>query len=227
MEKIKNTIRKNLALIMSIIAAVLIIGGIVLIVLGINLANSTFNKVMFIIMSVVMILLGCVMTYFVFLTREELSASDEPNLFLYDKASGKNLSPDILSFELINKRMGFFMSCISSSLKEIWSEDIFEREEVFDGVDEMRVLLAYKMLYDLADKDAPMLWGFYLNAPQGLINSICDSIESNGDEFGRYIVKLYAAAGGNYEKSRKFLIDNKSYIEKKMFKCASENIEKF
>lgn len=227
MDKIKNAIRKKLTLVMSIIAALLIIGGVVLIVLGMSLANSTFNKVMFIIMSIVMILLGCVMLYFVFLTKDGENGHEEPNLFLYDAATERNMSADALTFDLVNKRMTFFMSRISSGIREIWSEDIFENDEVFDGVDELKVLLAYKMLYDLVDRDNPGLWALYLNASRELMSSICDQIESNGDEVGRYILMLHDKADGNYEKSRKFLLDNRARIEKWMLRCAADNIEKF
>lgn len=212
-------------LIMTIAAAVLIFGGVALIILGITLANSTFFKVMFIIMSIAMILLGCVMTYFVFLLKEQ--GDEEPNLFLYDSNSGKNLSADVLTFDLVNKRMGFFMSRVSGSIREIWSGDIFDNDEAFDGVDELKSLLAYKMIYDLADKDIPALWELYLNASSELIESIAECMRNNGDEFGKYIVKLHSSANGKADKSKKFLLDNKTYLENKMFNCAKNNIDKF
>ena len=212
---------------MSIAAGVLILGGVALIVLGMMFANSTFFKVMFIIMSIVMVLLGCVITYFVLLVKDNGFEDEEPNLFLYDANSERNLSADVLTFDLVNKRMAFFMSRVSSSIREIWTENIFENDEAFDEVDELKTLLAYKMVYDLADKDIPALWALYLNADTELIEDICENIANNNDEFGKYIVKLHATANGNYEKSRKFLTDNKAYLESKMFNCAKRNIEKF
>ena len=210
---------------MTIAAAVLIFGGVALIILGITLANSTFFKVMFIIMSIAMILLGCVMTYFVFLLKEQ--GDEEPNLFLYDSNSGKNLSADVHTFDLVNKRMGFFMSRVSGSIKEIWTGNLFDNDEAFDGVDELKSLLAYKMIYDLADKDIPALWELYLNASPELISAIAECMRNNGDEFGKYIVKLHSSANGKADKSKKFLLDNKSYLENKMFNCAKNNIDKF
>lgn len=233
MEKIKNTVRNNLLLIMSIIAGVLIVGGIVLIVLGITLAEATFFKVMFIITSIVMILLGCVMTYFVLTVREQGDSSDEPNIFLYDPETEKNMSVDRLNFALVNKGMGKFMRHVSSTVKELWTGNIFDDDEAFGGVDGFKTLLAYKMLYDLADRDAQLLWDLYLNASEDLILSMSEQIERNCDakgrfdEFGRYIIKLHSSADGNYEKSRKFILDNKGYLEKKMFEYAKSNIEKF
>ena len=210
---------------MTIAAAVLIFGGVALIILGITFANSTFFKVMFIIMSIAMILLGCVMTYFVFLLKEQ--GDEEPNLFLYDSNSGKNLSADVLTFDLVNKRMGFFMSRVSGSIKEIWTGNLFDNDEAFDGVDELKSLLAYKMIYDLADKDIPALWELYLNASPELISAIAECMRNNGDEFGKYIVKLHSSANSKADKSKKFLLDNKSYLENKMFNCAKNNIDKF
>ena len=227
MEKIKSVIKNNLLLIMSIAAGVLILGGVALIVLALTLSNTAFYKVMFIIMSIVMVLLGCVVTYFVLLVKDNGLEDEEPNLFLYDAETERNLSADILTFDLVNKRMAFFMSRVSNSIREIWTENVFDNDEAFDGVDELKTLLAYKMIYDLADKDIPGLWELYLNADSELIEEIEINIANNGDEFGKYIVKLHATANGNYEKSRKFLTDNKAYLENKMFNCVKRNIEKF
>lgn len=228
MEKIKNVIKNNLLLVLAITSGVLILGGVVLIVLGITLANTLFFKIMFIIMSVAMILLGCAMTYFILLIKDRNSEPDEPNLFLYDSASGKNMSVNVLDFELVNKRMTFFMSrATNNSIRALWSGNIFENDELFDGVDELKSLLAYKMVYDLADKDIPALWDLYLNADASLISSIETQLRNSGDEIGKYLVKLHATANASAEKSRKFLMDNKSYLEGKMLACVKNNIDKF
>ncbi|MBE6547856.1 MAG: hypothetical protein E7667_03125 [Ruminococcaceae bacterium] len=227
MEKIKNAVKNNLSLILAIISALLIVVGVIFIVLGITSAKTTFTAVMFIITALVMILLGCVMVYFILLLKGEGNAPVEPNLFLYDSNSGENMSEDVLDFELVNKRMAFFMSRITPSVKDMWTTNLFANDEAFDDVDELKTLLAYKMLYDLADKDIPGLWNLYLNADAEIIESIADYIEANGDEFGKYIIKLHSTASGSFEKSRKFLMDNKAYLESKMFNCAKNNIEKF
>lgn len=227
MEKIKNAIKENLLLVMTIIAAALILGGVILIVLGITLAEKTIFKVMFILMPIVMILLGCVMTYFVVMVKDKDNEPEEPNLFLYDSESGKNMSEDVLTFDLVNKRMAFFMSRVTSSIRELWTGDVFDNDEAFDGVDELKSLLAYKMIYDLADRDIPALWDLYVGASDELIADISDAIQANGDEFGKYIVKLHATANGSYEKSKKFFTDNKAYLQNKMLGCAKNNIEKF
>lgn len=227
MEKIKNAIKNNLLLVLAITSGVLILGGVILIVLGITLASKVFFKVMFIVTSVAMILLGCAMTYFIMLIKDKNAEPEEPNLFLYDSASGKNMSASVLDFELVNKRMTFFMSRASSSIRALWSGNIFANDELFDGVDELKTLLAYKMIYDLADKDIPALWELYLNADASLISAIETELRNNGDEIGKYVIKLHSTANGSAEKSRKFLMDNKSYLEGKMLACAKSNIDKF
>ncbi len=216
-------------LILMVVSGVLILGGVVLIVLGIALAKATFFKVMFIIISVLMILLGCVMLYFVFMVKEHDRGSEEPNLFLYNPETDENMSSEVLSFELVDKRMTFFMSRIARNIREVWSTNLFDNEEVFDGVDELKTLLAYKMLYDLADKDVPALWELYLRADGGLIKAISENIESNGDPLANHLSRLHgeAVAKSSVERSRKFLTDNKTYIRNKMFACAKNNIEKF
>lgn len=227
MKKFQDFIRNHLFIILGITAGVSLVGGIVLIALAIGVVKETLNIVMFWIMGVLLILLAVAMGYFIYLVASSESESDEPNLFLYDSKTETNMPAENLNFSLVNKRMTFFMSHLTNNIREVWTRNLFLEEEAFDGIEELKSLLAYKMLYDLADKDIPALWELYLNADASLISAISEKIRNNGDEFGKYVVQLHAGAKGSYEKSRKFLLDNKGYIESKMFICVKNNIDKF
>ena len=226
MEKIKNALKNNLLLILAIVSGVLILGGIVICILGIAKASTAFYTVMLIIISIVMILLGCVLIQYINLVAGQ---NVSKNLFLYDTAENKNLDVEELDFDRINKRMGSFMGNISSGIRELWSENLFiGHDDIWGGTEELKTLLAYKMLYDLSVVNKEALWGLYLAADGELIEAMADAISNNdGDELGMYIMKLQAGAEGSFEKSKKFLDDNKNYIENKMFNFTKSNIEKF
>lgn len=227
MKKFQDFIRNHLFLILGIVAGLSLVAGIVLIALAVSVVVEVLNIVMFWIMGVLMILLAISMGYFIYLLVSGGSDKVEPNLFLYDSVTETNMPVEQVDFALVNKRMTFFISHVTSNIKDLWTKNIFLEEEAFDGVEELKSLLAYKMLYDLADKNVPALWDLYLNADESIISSISENIRNNGDDFGKYIVQLHAAANGRVDMSRNFLVDNKAYIESRMLICVRKNIDKF
>ena len=61
-----------------------------------------------------------------------------------------------------------------------------------------------------------------------LISSIADAISLNGDEeLAKAFKFLHENASGSYERTEKFLVDNKKYIQVKMLKYVKANIKRF
>ena len=110
----------------------------------------------------------------------------------------------------------------------MWTENVFETgNEIFDN-EACIPLVAYKILYDLIDRADENVWRLYLAADKKIINSISYALERNSDsELGKAFVFLHESANGSYERTEKFLLDNKKYIRNKMVKCVKANIDKF
>ena len=224
MEKIKSFVKQNLQLILLVLCGVLVISGILVIVFGGGNSES-WLKVMFIIFGIVLIALGCSLLFFAAIVGSDESA----NFFLYDGKTKSNVSIDDLDFETVNRKMTFVMTKLSSTASQVWTENVFEQEnEVFDGDDSFVPLVAYKILYDLSDRANESIWNLYVMADASIIDSIVSALEANDDgDLGKAFKYLHENAEGNYERTEKFLADNKKYIQNKMVKYVKTNINRF
>ena len=219
-----NNLKKKLPLIFLILGGLLILGGILMLIFG---AGDSFGflKVMFIITSVVMILLGGTCIYFV----STISAKVAPNFFLYETSTKTNMPVEELTFDHVNRKMTYFMSHVANNAREVWERDVVGSDNEFFGEEnQFRPLAAYKVLFDLADRGNETMWALYLGASDEIIVSIVDALALGGDvELGKAIRHLHKTAEGDAEKTVKFLSDNKVYIQKKMLKYVKANIAKF
>ena len=219
-----NNLKKKLPLIFLILGGLLILGGILMLIFG---AGDSFGflKVMFVITSVIMILLGAVCLYFV----STISGKVDPNFFLYETSTKTNMPIDDLTFDHVNRKMTYFMSRIANNAREVWERDVVGSEnEIFGEDNQFRPLAAYKALFDLVDRGNDTVWNLYLNASDEIIVSIVDALVACDDaELGKAVRHLHKTAEGDAEKTKKFLTDNKLYIQKKMLKYVKQNIEKF
>ena len=219
-----NNLKKKLPLIFLSLGGLLILGGVLMLIFG---AGDSFGflKVMFIITSIVMILLGCTCIYFV----STLTVKADPNFFLYETSTKTNMPIEELTFEHVNRKMTYFMSHVAKNAREVWEVDVVGSEnEIFGDENQFRPLAAYKVLFDLEDRGNETMWALYLAASDEIIVSIVDALALGGDvELGKAIRQLHKNAEGDAEKTQKFLSDNKVYIQKKMLKYVKANIEKF
>ena len=152
------------------------------------------------------------------------------NFFLYDQNTKSNVSLDDLDFDRINKKMVYVMSRLSSSASKVWTENVFEGDnEVFaDGDRRFAPLVAYKILFDLSERANEGVWNLYLMADASIIESIASALEINDDEeLAKAFRFLHENASGSYERTEKFLADNKKYIQAKMVKYVKVNIDQF
>ena len=225
MENLKNFIKRNLRVILAIACGVLVIVGIlVLVFLGGD--SDGWLKGMFVAFGIVLMVLGCALLLF----AAALGESEKANFFLYDAKTKSNISVDELDFAQINRKMSFVMTTLASSSAAAWNENVFSEEnEIFaDGDDAFVPLVAYKMLYDLCERANEEVWQNYIDADESLIDAISAAIELNDDhDLGKAFRFLHQNAEGDYERTEKFLSDNKKYIQNKMIKYVKANIDRF
>ncbi len=225
MEKLKSFVRQNLKLILFALFGLLVVTGILVIVLGGGHSDG-FLKVMFIIFGIVLELLACSVAFLAIVMGE----SEPANFFLYDGKKGANISLDELDFARVDKKMTFVMTNLTESVSEVWSRRVIfaQSSDVLRENEALVPLVAYKMLYDLAERANENVWGNYLSADALVIEDVAAALELNGDtELGNAFKFLFENAAGSYERTAKFLADNKRYIQSKMLKYVKANIERF
>ncbi len=207
-------------------SAVMLIGGILILIFGVSGAGSSLTKVLVAIEGALAIVIGLILGYIVILSRD-----DDANFFLYDRRTSKNIRPEDLTFERINSRMGYYMSLISSSQEQMWQKNVLGREnDRFGPNDVYKPLAAYKMLYDLAELDRMESWVLFNEADAEIISSLTAALKMNGeDEMARTLRFLYDEATGpeDIDRVRDFVMGNAKYIRRRMQKYIMDNLEWF
>ena len=221
-----KSILKNMSLILLITAGVLILGGILMLALLVPGAASVFFKVCLAIISILCILMGVGLLFCLYLGRD-----NDPNFFLYDTKTARNIPEDELDFERINNRMSYFMTTITTSVENLWTDNALDSDPDRFGVNGVyKPLAAYKMIYDLAEIDTPAGWRLFLNATPATISTLTDTLRASGEEaMAKTLIKAYNSASNSddYEWISDFLKGNKPYISRRMTAYVRKNMEWF
>ncbi len=215
--------KKKIPLIMAAVAIVSLVGAILLFVLAVPNANAAYKRVLEIILGILMIVLSVAIGYYLLVTRDV-----EPNFFLFDRAKKKNIPVENLTFTIVNERMSFFLTMVCDSAEQLWEENVLESDRKLGYRRVYRPLLAYKMLYDLADKNNDSYWSLLLQASPATVASLASALGQGGEQ---EMVKAFCFIMENYrsnpEKIKDFVCGNMRYIRGRMLGYIKKNIEYF
>ncbi len=210
-------------LILAVVGVISLIGAILLFCLAAPKADAAYKRVLEIIIGVLMLLMAVLCGVYVYVTRDA-----EPNFFLFDRAKKRNIPVENLTFPIVNERMSFFLTIVCESPEQLWKDDVLESDRKLGFRRVYRPLLAYKMLYDLADKNIATYWDLLLNAEPATLNSLYSALEQGGEQemvkAFRYIMENYR---NNPEKIKDFVCGNMKYIRGRMLSYIKRNIELF
>ena len=210
-------------MILSVVGAVSFIGALLILFLLVPNADATYKRVLEIVISCLMIVLSLLVVYYLYITRDA-----EPNFFLFDRAKKRNIPVENLTFTIVNERMSFFLTMVCESVEQLWQNNVLESDRKLGYRRVYRPLLAYKMLYDLADKNIAAYWDLLFAADKATVNSLCGALEQGGEQemvkAFRYIMENYR---DNPEKIKDFVCGNMRYIRGRMLGYIKRNIELF
>ena len=208
---------------MAAAAIVIAVAAVLILIFAVPGADAQYKKVLGTIIAILMLVLSAMVGYYLWLQRDV-----EPNFFLFDRAKKKNISVDDLTFKIVNERMSFFLTLHCDSVEQLWNENALENDSKLGYRRVFRPLLAYKMLYDLADKNLDTYWNCLLNASPDVIASLCNALEQGGEQ---EMVKAFRFLMDNYKgephKIKDFITGNTKYIRGKMLAYIKRNIERF
>lgn len=218
-----ETIKKYLPTILLVAGAVcLLIAVVVTVVTFANWGETPFMSVMWLLAALLFAALGGLVIYLAM-----ISATVTRHFFLYDKNLGKNIKPSELTFEIVNKRMTYFMTRMATSERQVWTANIVGSEdERFGKNDVYRPLMAYKMIYDLTEHNSPEYWKLFAKADVAIVSSICDALSDNDDaQLGATLVFLREHHAQNIDKISNFFMDNRAYMQKQMVNYVRANVD--
>jgi flagellar motor component MotA len=211
-----------LKIVLGVATVFFLIVAVALLILGCTLEMSALPRVILIIVALLALLLSVELGYFTYLLIDK-----NPNFFLYNTQTKRNISVQKLTFQMINSRMNRFLSGYATSEGKFWNDRVLDNPYL-DMEDKFKPLVAYKLLYGLASNDAEAGWRCLENASDDTIAFICKALRANGDnEFAGTIESIMKQNSVNIKMIRDYLIRNKKYIQNKMFRYVCENIESF
>ncbi|MBQ9416241.1 MAG: hypothetical protein IJU20_05325 [Clostridia bacterium] len=184
----------------------------------------TVVKVFAILFGIILLILMVLCLYYTFLECESM-----PNYFLYDKKKKRNIQPDKLTFDIVNSRMSFFVSRIAQGrASALWTGDVLQHEERFDKNHVYMPLVAYKMLYDLAEENSDRGWAMFENCTDENLKVILYALRSNGEEdMVRVLKYLKENLSHDYSRVSDYIIGNRKYIQKRMYGYVRRNLDAF
>lgn len=154
-----------------------------------------------------------------------LNKNAKANYFLYDSSTKTNVPVSKLNFAVVNARTGRYLSHFAASEGKIWNDRVLDTAEI-DA--EFAPVVAYKLLFSLADKDSEAGWNCLENASSKTIVFLCEAMNANSDfELSANFGKMMAEKPVNMPMVRDYLIRNKKYLQNRMVKYVVENIELF
>ena len=214
--------KKKVDMLLLVSCAFFAILAIVLFVFGIVYNKGALAKILLFIASVLVLLLAAEIAYLFVLSRNV-----KPNYFLFNPVLNMNMPVSKLSFEIIDEKMNKYLSNFAPSEGKLWTEGILENKASAIK-NEFRPLVAYKLLFDMADNDTEAAWKCFVLATDMTVEYLATGLAENGDgEMASAIRQLKNAKPINMKQTRSFLVGNKKYIKKKLTKYVVDNINKF
>lgn len=216
-------IKRLMPLAMLLIAFLSLVAAIIVLVSAAS-ADASYKKVLLRISAVLFFILMALALYYFYLTRES-----DPNFFLFDQTTRKNIPVDQLTFGIVNERMDFYLSLISDSDEELWQGGVLAKNDgSFGHEDIYRPLVAYKMLYDLTDRDDDVQWRLLEFAEVTTIRLLTRALKQGGDaDMAQAIVELYRGEGEEGENLRDFLKGNQKYLRGRMLRYVKQHLDYF
>ena len=216
--------RKNFDLILKIACVCFAVIAVVLFVFGIVYdGDHLLTKILMIVVALLSLALAGELAYLVWFS----DTGDAPNYFLYDSNTKKNVSVDKLTFGVVSKRMDRYFANYAPSEGKLWTDGVLDAPGI-NMEEAFKPLVAYKLLFDLADRDMEKGWKCFEAASYQTVDFVCSSIEMNGEaEVAGNIRKMKQIQPFQVRYIRDYLVSNKDYLQTKMMMYVRDNIEKF
>jgi len=206
------------AIVFAVLFVVLLLVGI----FAIPAATALLVKILVIIISVLCLLIGLELGYMYLIENESA-----PNYFLYNNQTKRNIPVQKLNFQIINGRMNRFLAGYAPSVGKLWTDRVLDNPYL-EMEDKFKPAVAYKLLYDLAEKDTEVAWHCFELASEETVEFLCIALEMNDDgEIAKNLRQMKNAEPLNIKCVRDYLVNNRNYLKGKLCRYIYDNIRLF
>lgn len=189
-------------------------------------SGGTARRVLLIICSILLLALSALYVYVILLSRNR-----EPNFFLFDRLTGRNIPPEKLTWRMVNDKLTLYIADNIGSERLLWSGDVLYDESKFGYRAAYRPLIAYRMLCDVArDESEGGNAGYFRlleQADEKRITLICRILDESGDTEMARALLLFKRSVGASEPFKRYLAANTRYLQGRMLGYVRRNIEYF
>ena len=217
--------QNKMKLLLGVVGIILAVVAIALFFVGvfaIDFSSAALVKIMVFVISFLCLALA-VELFFLFTVENEKA----PNYFLYNSQSKKNIPANKLSFQIINGRMNRYLSGFAPSEGKLWTDRILDNPYL-EIEDKFKPAIAYKLLYDLAERDNEQAWRCFEIASEETVEFLCSSLEMNYDtDMARTLRQLKGAYPLNLKLVRDYIVKNRNYLKGKLCRYIYDNIQLF
>ena len=220
----------NIALWASV--AVSLVLSIVTAVFGFT-SEKAFSKVVLIIVAILFLALALMVAYLAYIDTFKVmpTASRESrkvNYFLNAQNKKKAILPDELTFGIVDGQMNKYIIDTFGSPIALWQNQIFAEEGIFGKEDSFKILLAYKMIYDLQVHHSKKVWNMFFELSDIEFSDLRELLVRNGDEELAQTLSNYKDQGMScVGEASAFLDENESYIKTRMVNYVKRKIDLF
>ena len=192
-------------------------------------SERAFTKVILIFVSVLFLARAGMVAYLAYLdTFKVTSIVSKYNYFLNPQNRRKAISPDELTFEIVDSQMNAYVVDTFGSPLTLWQEQVFAEEGIFGAEDCFKVLLAYKMVHDLQTHHSKKVWNMFFDMSDVEFSDLAELLVRNGDEeFAKTLATFKERGVTSVSEASAFLDENESYIKSRMVNYVKRKIDLF
>lgn len=213
---------KMLLGIAAIVFAVLFVALLLVGIFAIPADSAAFVKVLVIIISALCLLIALELG-FMFIVENQSA----PNYFLFNSQTKRNIPVQKLSFQVINNRMNRYLAGFAASEGKLWTEGVLENPYL-EMENKFKPAVAYKLFYDLAEKDTEQAWNCFATASVATVEFLCEALEMNQDvEMAKTIRELKNSTPLNLKYARDYIVKNRTVLKTKLCRYIYDNIRLF
>ena len=123
--------------------------------------------------------------------------------------------------------MNRFLATYAPTEGKLWTDRALDDPDLTMR-DAYKPAVAYKLLYDLAEKDAEQGWKCFELASEETVEFICVALEMNNDlEMANTLRQMKASYPLNLKYVRDYIVKNRAYLKGKLTRYIYDNIQSF
>ena len=193
-----------------------------LVVFIFGLVNAhAVSKTFLIIAAILLVALGGVFYYMFFMLSEK-----RKNFFLSDPDTGRSITLDKLTFPIINERINLYIAERIEDANEMMTGEILTRRGIFGQRDVYRPLIAYKILFDLAQQNDQSGWNAFYSMSDSAFTQLTNALNTaNDNNMARRLMQLRQMRDD--ARLCDFIVGNQRYLQGKMTQFVRANINMF